>query len=308
MSPTWKPLHIDLRDSHIPPLLIKLEFGVSNYRVWLTDLTYIWIESLDRKQIIQRALNVETSIDPSEDASQLRLLLQSIQDALLQRTGTSVEFVRSHDAKQLVLHTSTPLPDPLEPLEWRMTLSSASQSALTSELIIPLLSQQSTAKAEKTSLMQQLTYKDNVISKLIDKMHSDGVDLSRVFPGSAPTRTGANARQLLAKTVRGLGEFDPHEWQFRMIRDNKTLEEIRDLITNAFDTVPVESFNESQISDSPSYGDWWRKLRHEGSQRAPVTFPVQTSDTEEYDVEKRDGQVRHNSSANVLILHRIHSS
>lgn len=292
MSPTWKPFQIDHHHSSIPPLLIKSEFGASSYKIWLTDLTYIWTESLDRRQIIQRALNVDTSIDPSEDASQLRLLLQSIQDALVQRSGTAVDFLRSDDPKQLVLQTSTSLPGPLKPLEWRMTLHSAPQSTLTAEFTMSLLSQQSIAKAEKASLLQQLRYKDNVISKLIEKMQSDGVDLSRVFPASVPGRFGINPRQILGKSVKGLAEFDLQEWQSRMIKDYKTLEELRDLISNTFDADPIEAATESQISESPSYGDWWTNLRRESSQRTSVTSPAQPSNTERNGVECGEFQVR----------------
>ena len=292
MSPTWKPLRIDQQYNSIPPLLIKSEFGASSYKIWLTDLTYIWTELLDRRQIIQRALNVDTSIDPSEDSSQLRLLLQSIQDALVQRSGTAVDFVRSNHPKQLVMQTSTSLPAPLKPLEWRMTLNSAPQSTLTAEFTIPLLSQQSIAKAEKASLLQQLRYKDSVISRLTEKMQSDGVDFSRVFPASVPGRLGANPRQILAKSVKGLAEFDVQEWQSRMIKDYKTLEELRDLVSNTFDADPIEAATESQISDSPSYGDWWANLKRESSQRTPLTSPVQISNAEQNDVEYGEFQVR----------------
>ena len=304
MSPTWKPLQIDHQHSSIPPLLIKSEFGASSYKIWLTDLTYIWTESLDRRQIIQRALNVDTSIDPSEDASQLRLLLQSIQDALVQRSGTAVDFVQSDDPKQLVLQTSTDLPGPLKPLEWRMKLNSAPQSTLTAELTIPLLSQQSIAKAEKASLLQQLRYKDNVISKLIEKMQSDGVDLSRVFPASVPGRLGANPREILAKSVKGLAEFDLQEWQSRMIKDYKTLDELRDLISNTFNADPIEAATQSHISDSPSYGDWWTNLRRESSHRTPFTSPAQVSNTDRNDLEYSEFQVRQNKYFSCLLTHQ----
>ena len=297
-------MQIDHQRSSIPPLLIKNDFGTSSYRIWLTDLTYIWTETLDRRQIIQRAFSVDTSIDPSEDASQLRLLLQSIQDALVQRSGTAMSFTRSDDPKQLVLQTSTRLPGPLKPLEWRMTLNSAPQSTLTAEFTIPLLSQQSIAKAEKASLLQQLRYKDIVISKLIEKMQSDSVDLSRVFPASVPGKLGTNARQTLGKSVKGLAEFDLQEWQSRMIRDYKTLEELRDLISNTFDADPIEAATESQISDSPSYGDWWRNLRRESSQRTPVTSPAPISNTEQNDVEYGEFQVGQHLFTSILFIHQ----
>ena len=304
MSPSWKPLQIEHPHSSIPPLLIKSEFGASSYKLWLTDLTYIWTESLDRRQIIQRALNVDTSIDPSEDSTQLRLLLQSIQDALVQRSGTAVDFVRSNDPKQLVMQTSTSLPGPLKPLEWRMILNSAPQSTLTAEFTIPLLSQQSHAKAEKASLLQQLRYKDNIISKLIEKMQSDGVDLSRVFPASVPGRLGTNPRQVLAKSVKGLAEFDLQEWQSRMINDYKTLEELRDLVSSTFNVDPIEAATESQISDTPSYRDWWTNLRHESSQRTPVTDTAPASNAKQNRVESADFQVRQNGFSSFLFTYQ----
>lgn len=297
-------MQIDQQHSSIPPLLIKNEFGASSYKIWLTDLTYIWTETLERRQIIQRAFSVDTSIDPSEDASQLRLLLQSIQDALVQRSGTAISFVRSDDPKQLILQTSTRLPGPLKPLEWRMTLNSAPQSILTAEFTIPLLGQQSIAKAEKASLLQQLRYKDIVISRLVEKMQSDGVDFSRVFPASVPGRLGTDARQILAKSVKGLAEFDIQEWQSRMIRDYKTLEELRDLISNTFDADLIEATTESQFSDSPTYGDWWRSLRRENSQRTPGTSPARISNTDQNGVEHGESQVGQHKFTSLSLTHQ----
>ncbi|KAL2042108.1 hypothetical protein N7G274_005296 [Stereocaulon virgatum] len=292
MYPTWRSLPIDFKDVVIPPLLIKTEFGLSSYKVWLTDLTHIWAESMDRRQIIQRTFSVDTSIDPSEDTSQLRLFLQSIEDALVQRTGTTVDIVQSDTKRHLTIQTWTPLPGPLKPLEWKIVLIPAAQSVFTVEFVIPLLSQQSTAKAEKASLLQQLTYKDNVISKLIDKMQSDGVDLSKVFPGVPHVRPGANARQIIGKSVKGLSEFDFEQWQSRIVRDGKSLEELKDLVSNVFDTDSQEIPGESQIQDSPDYGDWWKNLRYENSQRMPATSILPKDDTRESGAVADDPQIK----------------
>lgn len=291
MRPRWKPLQIAHNDVPIPPLLVKTEFGLSSYKVWLTDLTHIWIESMDRKQIIQRAFSVDTSIDPSEDTSQLRLFLQSVEDAIVQRAGTSVEVVQSDNKKHLILQTSTPLPGSLNPLEWKIMLMLAPQSILTTEFVIPLLSQQSIAKAEKASLLQQLKYKDNVISKMIEKMQSDGVDLTKIFLGAPHPRPGANARQVVGKSVNGFGEFDLEQWQNRIARDRKSLEEVKDLVSKAFDADSQEPSGHSQIQDSPDYGDWWRNLRHENSQLTPATSLLSTADPEENEVVEGDFQV-----------------
>ena len=291
MRLVWRSLQVERRYASIPPLLVKTEFGLSNYKVWLTDLTHIWTESRDRRQIIQRALSVDTSIDPSEDFSQLRFFLQSIEDALGQRAGTTLNVVQGDSEKQLILQTSTTLPGPLKPLEWRVLLVPAPQAVFTTEFVIPLLSQLSAAKAEKASLLQQLRLKDNVIGKLIERMQSDGVDLIKAFPGAPHARPGANARQVIAKSVKGLGEFDFDQWQTRMARDLKSLEELKDLISDAFDAEPAETPGESQIQESPHYGDWWSNLKRDNSHQTPATSLLPTSDAEGNGAVEGDFQV-----------------
>lgn len=272
MPSAWKPLLLHRKNNSIPPLLVKYDFGPANYNVWLTDLSYIWTESLDRRQITRRALNVDTSIDPSEDSAQLRLFLRSIEDALRQRPGTSVNLIESNEIKQLTVHTSTPLPHPLQPLEWSIVLLLASQSNFASEFVAPLLSQQLTAKVEKASLLQQLKEKDNVISKLIDKMQGDGVDLGKLFPGAVSSKsgTGPSARRAVAKAIKGLGEFDQDLWESQLAKDKGLCRDLDVFLTQVFDDDGKDTGEGLHIADR---GDWWKRVGHKVSQREGTTPP-----------------------------------
>ncbi|KAK4696305.1 hypothetical protein P7C71_g1583, partial [Lecanoromycetidae sp. Uapishka_2] len=283
MPLTWKPLQLANERSDIPPLLVKSEFGSSNYKVWLTDLTFVWSESLDRRRIIQRAFNIETSIDPSEDASQLRLFLKSVDDALSQRTGTSIDLVQNDDDKQIKLRTSTSLPGNLQPLEWHILLIPASQSVMTNEFTIPLLSQQLAAIVEKSSLMQHIRTRDHVIGKLVEKMQSDGVDLSKVFPGAASSKagTGPNARQITGKSVKGLTEFDAGEWQSSIAKGTGRPQNLEELLTSVSSTDVAEMLEGVQAPNFEYSDKWWKNLRHESSLPRPAIGRLVNSDTEE---------------------------
>lgn len=273
------------KHSDIPPLLVKYEFGPSDYKVWVTDLSYIWSESLDRKQITKRALNLDTSIDPSEDSAQMHLFLNSIADSLRQRPGSSVNLDQSDDIKQLTLHTSTPLPSPLQPLEWHIVLILAPQIRFASAFVLPLLRQQLTAKMEKTSLLQQLKEKDNVISKLIDKMQGDGIDLGKAFPGAVPPKSGSGptARWAVAKSIKALGEFDQTQWEGHLAKDNRFSRNMGDLLPQVFDDDGKDPGEGLQITD---YGEWWKRVGRKDSNREEATPAIgKTESKQEIGVE-----------------------
>ena len=289
MASAWKPLHLHSRHNGIPPLLVKYKFGPSDYVVWLTDLSYIWTESLGRKQIIGKACSVDTSIDPSGESAQMFLFLEKLEDALGQLQGTSVKL-DSNDTDQLILHTSIPLPHPLQPLEWSFVLSLASKPSFTLEFVSPLLSQQFIAKLEKSSLVQQLKEKDNVISKLIDKMQGDGIDLGKVFPSAVSTKagTGPTARRALARSIKGLGEFEKDRWENQIAKDNEFPKDLDDVLTQVFDN-DIKVDNEGvQITD---YAEWWKVIGPRESHGVEATPPMPQSDAEQEAVVEDDYQV-----------------
>ena len=289
MASAWRPLHLHPKNNGIPPLLVKYKFGLSDYVVWLTDLSYIWTESLGRKQIIGKACSVDTSIDPSGESAQMFLFLEKLEDALGQVQGTSVKL-GSNDTNQLILHTSVPLPHPLQPLEWSFVLSLASKPSFTFEFVSPLLSQQFTAKLEKSSLVQQLKEKDIVISKLVDKMQGDGIDLGKVFPSAVSTKpgTGPTTRRALAKSVRGLGEFDKDRWENQVAKDNEFPKDLDDVLSQVFDNdIKVDSEG-LHITD---HAEWWKGIGRRESHGVEATPPMPSGDAEQEAVVEDDYQV-----------------
>lgn len=290
MPATWKPLLLHSKHDRIPPLLLKYELGPSDYKVWLTDLSYIWTESLDRRQILRRAFNVDTSIDPSEDSTQMRLFLNSIANALRQHPGTRVNLDESNDIKQLTLHTSTPLPHPLQPLDWSITLMLAPQYTFASEFVLPLLSQQLTAKVEKTSLLQQLKEKDNVISKLIEKLNGDGVDLRKVFPGALSSKSGIGptARGVVAKSIKGLREFDQDQWESQLVKENGISRDVGSFLPEIFNNDGKDAGGGLHIADC---GEWWKKVGSKDSQPEGATPAIPKIDAKHEIAEEDEFQV-----------------
>ena len=266
MASPWKPLNLSL-GPHVPSLLVKYDFEQSRYKVFLTDLTYIWTETLERKQIVKRALDVDTSIDPSESTDQLHLLLRNIQMSLDGEEGTKLSMRRVGESKQLNLHVVTQLPAPLNPLHWPILLTAASPEVLTAEFTLQCLSQQFVAKAQVDYLHQQLKDKDHVISKLADRMHSDGTDFSKVFPGAIRSKVGANIgfRESAGILVKGLNDFDEKHWRKTVSSLLGLSAHLSDIIPRIFVPGPREILD---INISYDQGDWWHQLNDEDDEKA----------------------------------------
>ena len=256
----WRPLTLANQNQSIPCLLVKSDFGSTNYTIHLTDLTYIWTESLDRKQIIRRALELNTSIDPSEDGSQMRLLLGHVERSLEGLVGTSLSLLGGESSGKLSLNVSVELPTPLAPLEWPIHLMQASQAVLTSHFVLPCLSQVVCLRDQIDSLLQHLRDKDSVIRKLTDKMQSDGTDLSRVFPGAASVRGGSrlSARDAFSKSVKGMADFHQREWREHAFANSNAPDSIDELVKSVFPSDEGDAQVLSQAIDSQSH--WWDRL------------------------------------------------
>ncbi len=267
MAPSWRPLG-SIPQS--PPLLIRYKFEPSQYKIHLTDLTYIWTETLERKQIFKRALNTDTSIDPSETPDQLRLLLRKIQNSLEGAEGTKLSLSRGENPGELVLRTIAQLPHPFKPLEWPIHLASAPRNSLTTELLLPCLSEQFVAKAQVESLLQFLKEKDHVIGKLADRMQLDGVDFGTLFPGALGLKTGAKLsnREHAGKLVKGLNEFNETQWRKALSATLSSSPNLQDVIPRIF--VP-DMGDTLKIDGGTNYGDWLEKLEKNDPQEFLAT-------------------------------------
>lgn len=273
MASSWKSLNLSLADTNLPPLLVKYDFGPFHYNVFLTDLTSIWAESLERKQIVKRALILDTSIDPSENNEQLQLLLRNIQRALDGVDTTKLSLSRGKDLDQLDLSTTSPLPAPLKPLKWPFHLDPAPRDILTVELLLPCLSQLSTANAQIASLLRQLKGKDHVITRLTDKMQADGTDISKVFPGAAGIKIGTrqNVREIAGKSVKGLKLFDETEWRNEFIKISGLSFNLPDVLSQVF--APGLS-DAPEIKPPIGSETWWHHLRQEEYQATKAATTV----------------------------------
>ena len=237
-------------NGYASPLLVKHDFGSANYTVYLTDLTFLWTTSSDRRQIIKQALNSNTSIDPSEDASQMQLLLRHIKGSLEGGEGTVVTVHGEDKSDKMTLDASITLPSPLPPLEWSLHLAKASQATFTSYFVLPILNQFSFARTQVKSLMQQLREKDHIIDRLIDRMQTDGTDLGKVFPGIQTSRNGSklNSRESAAKSVKGLAEFDQKIWLQGCASNHKGINSVDDMLASVLEGDAIDSPGFSQSS------------------------------------------------------------
>ncbi len=260
MGSFWRPLNLSQNIVGSPPLLVKYEFGPSNYTVLVTDLTYIWTEHLDRNEILRRARALDPSIDPSEDADQMQQFLRNLLDSLAGTKGTSLSLSRGDTPMQLVLNIRTPLPAPLEPLEWPISLTPAAQHLFTSEFVLPCLSLQLNAKAQIKFLLQSLKDKDHVINRLTQKVQSDGSDFSKIFPAVAVSKAAnrLDSTEYCAKLVKGLGVFDEEQWRTFTATQSSNLS---DICSGVFAPGTAETPN--VIFRTSDCNTWWDRLGDE---------------------------------------------
>lgn len=212
---SWRPLNTNKAiSSKLPVLLISSIFRSDSYTIQLTDLTHIWSESLDKRAILGRSKDENTSIDP-RDGNQLRVLMDKIKLGLDggENSTRKLYFHEDGGNRDLDLDITVALPGGLSPLEWPVHLTLASQSLLTEQLTIPLLEAQHVRMREITSLAAILREKDQVIQKLVDNLESQGIQLGQVFPQAA-SKTGRKVdRQTAEEKVKGLKQFDIPAWK-----------------------------------------------------------------------------------------------
>lgn len=258
MTSPWRPIG---SVPQAPPFLVKYEFTNSQYKVFLTDLTHVWAETLERREIIKKALNLDTSIDPSEDNGQFRLLLRKLQDGLEGHEGSHLSLSRRIKSDELVLHTVTKLPPPWEPLKWPFHLACANAELLTTELLLPCLSQQFMANAQVESLLHILKEKEHVLNKLADKISSDGLDFANLFPGALGSRVGMKlSREQAGKFVKGLSAFDENEWRSTLSASLISTANFIDIVPQVFAPHPIKSLD---INRGTIRRDWMSQLEED---------------------------------------------
>jgi len=211
MSAIWQPIP-PTAGLHNTAVLLRYRKITSGLSLHLTDLSQVWSADLDKEEICTTALQIGCSIDPLEDDSQLAILLDTFEAALLGKDGTSIA-IAVDGADHLKLTISSPLPAPLPVLTWPFRLGPGSREQVKTEVMVPLVCSTYMRKQQQDDLMALLAHKDALISKLIDKVESIGSDLVSLFPNLGRLGHAKNQRQQLAKYVKGLEPFDASKWR-----------------------------------------------------------------------------------------------
>lgn len=258
MPAAWDILPRTSLPATVPLLLVKYKTDGAGYTIHLTDLTYIWSESLSNEQIIQRSLDEETSIEPKDDSDQLRILLAKIGDSLRGSDETSLDLLPGDDGMHLRLNILAHLPSPFRPLQWPIRLTPLDSEALRAEILIPLLANQQSLKKQVASLLVHIKEKDNVILKLKDKLESSGVDTTMIFPGAAVAKLGKRVlgREMASK-VLGLAPFNEDSWRKETLEAEIPSGNENELITALFPSALPEV---KRMADEHHLNAWWSIL------------------------------------------------
>ena len=214
MTSGWKVLPIASPGPNSQTLLYKYDIGATNYTIYVTDLTKLWVEDRDRKQIIKKAWDADASIDPSEGIDQLQLLLNKLQTSLEGTEKTSLDLQAEINFDHNIdLKATIPLPSSLRPLEWIFNLKLASATEFSAKFVEPCFEHLLYSRYQASSLIGCLKAKDHVIGKLVDKIQSIGIDMNAVFP-NAPIHKGPKqfSRDFVGGSVKGLSDFNEEEW------------------------------------------------------------------------------------------------
>lgn len=276
MDSEWRLLSLEYSSTDIPPLLVKYKFENSSYTVYLSDMTECWIETLDRKQIIKRALEIDTSIDPSEGVDQFRSLLRCLRDALAESTDARLT-VQRWSREEMVIAVESPLPRPLDPLKWVFYFKRGESCAFTDQLLMPLLDQKLADASATSLLLTEIREKDSLISKLLDAIQADGVSMSRIFPSLQPakTRVRSYSRQILGKSIKGMSEFDEGKWRTEMRHVDYSSLSPPALISKAFSNQTDDFGRNIKFGDLVSWRNFVRgsAIQSEGQSATETRHP-----------------------------------
>ena len=266
MGSSWKILPLD-SSSDVPiPLLVKYEITPSSYAVWITDLSGCWAENADRRQIIRRAFDLETSIDPSEDPDQLRLFLRYLGEGFDSESSATLKL-QQHGEQGMILAMKLPLPGSLAPFEWNFHLNRSPSTILVTQLLFPIFNSRLADSFGIASLLQEIENKDNMISKLTETMQSGGISMSKVFPGVKSLKSVSQplSRDALGKSVKSLSRFDASKWQDEQDRLISQAAVSNDLIARLFQQDPSRNAPQEPFVE---FADWARLVK--GKTRSPL--------------------------------------
>lgn len=248
----WHPLPLSNPLRSAPPLLVQSTFTSTSYTLYLTDLTSIWSESLSKREILARSEKEGTSIDPSEDLTQLKILLEKLQNAVLKLDdAVDVELTSSKISEDgtavLYLKTISELQTPLRPLSWTFYLSPLPRVELTNLLFLPLVGIVSTLQDQTDSLLQIIKEKDILIERLADQLKEHNLDVKTMLGGGRARR-------------RGLEKFDEEGWrsEYGMEGERRVGEVIKEVFGGGM----------KEVGGVKGLGDvegWWKSVQDDST-------------------------------------------
>ncbi|GAW11697.1 hypothetical protein ANO14919_010470 [Xylariales sp. No.14919] len=261
----WYPLPLF---PTLPALLVSTRFGESSYTLHVTDLANMWVEKLDRRGILLRSLQENTSIDLVDAGSdQWAVFLSKLKaafdpsssDHLLTSLSIATATASEPHSKTrggLTLRITCELPKPLDPLIWPIHLVKCQPVSLASELVLPLIQGHYVRRREAEDLMSQLKEKDAIITKLLDKLSTMHAPLELIFNSlsakHAVTRAAAEER------IKGLAPFDEATW--RSQQNVRGPSNALDLFYSVFNDPGFNGATYVDLGVPDTLNDWWAKL------------------------------------------------
>ncbi|KAK2074136.1 hypothetical protein P8C59_008366 [Phyllachora maydis] len=304
----WRPLPArGPADSIVPRLLVSAVFAPSAYDIRVTDLAHVWRESVDRKGLFKRSYLEGSPIELSDGADQierlLKLLAAALDPAEAEHGTCSLALSRRRAAErddELVLVITCDLPRPLEPLTWPVYLARAAPSAVTAEVVLPLVGAQWAYMRELEALRVALREKDGVIGKLADQIEkTSGLEqVFAVLPGKRrATRAVAESR------VRGLAPFREREFRKRLggPRDAPRGGALLDSVFGGAGGLACEAVEvEVEVEGVGSAEEWWLSIdKGTKMQLVPDEVPKSSGTLSLHDgfqVQATPPQVQYNST------------
>lgn len=242
-----------------PALFLACSIESGGYRVVLTDLSNVWVEQLNRGDIMKRARAIKTIIDPNESASQHRLFLRTVKDALDGQTPTTFRLAAKPSSQEVIVQATCRLPPPLDQLTWHIHFKRAVEEGVKNAIVLPLLRVAVLEQRKRSALQSEIRSKDHIIMKLLDAIESIGGDLSSIFPGlsgAGITRVGEH-RNWLMENVHGMKPFNA-ETMFRNMIPSQLAHLSNEKLMHEVAASPDWSLL-SENTDEPTMA-WWSEL------------------------------------------------
>jgi hypothetical protein len=281
---------------------VSISFTTTSYSISLTDLANMWTEQMDRKAIYMRGFKEDTSIDPSEDSTQMRLFLSKIESAFdplhaehrKSSVNLSIDEQSDYEAHCIVLQVSCLLPGSLRPLAWPMYLKKDASASLAAGLVVPLIKSYSLVLDKVDRLLEIIDLKDKLITRLLDKHESSGAGLDTLFTTLSGKRN--ITRAAAQEKIKGLAPFN-HE-DFNLLGFNQySIGNMDTSVKRLFGGIGLRCEREDGESiTSSDLNNWWKTSTNqsvipisaqtdEEAQEITATPPANTAEDDDFQIQ-----------------------